>query len=216
MRDSSRTCPLGGSRGIASIALAVVLIMSFGVLTSCAPAATVSPAGKIGTTTAPTDTTAETQGALEAVRVLATAIADKDEVLYASVWDNDAIAGSLYEPFIAEVLKDSPGFARLAKRNGRGNDVEGLLREVTPKENLVSVTELNAAAWGKLTLDLTGATAVRSNGEVRVTAKTSTGGGIVLVLEQQGSDWRIIAVEGAFRDTFIKVMLEGFESAMPK
>jgi len=96
------------------------------------------------------------------------------------------------------------GAAALALGRRRG---AGLLREAMPKDKSITITKFNAGAWAKQTLDLTGATTARSNGEVRVTAKTAVDKGvdidIVLVLEQQGGDWSVIDVGGPFRDVLI-------------
>ena len=220
MRDSSRTRSLGGFRGIGSILLATALVLTLGVLTSCAPAATNGPSGSTSTTvpavTPPAVAPAETEGALDAAKVLATAIADKDEATYATVWDNDAVVGALYEPFVAEVLKNSPGFARLARSNGGGDDVEGFLRKVMPKDKFVALNAFTAREWVKERLDLAGAVATGDASEARIAAKTAAGLGIVLVMERQSGDWKVIGIEGPFRDLFIKKMVVGFESIMPK
>ena len=224
VRNSSTTRSLGGSRGIASILLALTLVLTLGVLTSCAPAATNGPSGSTSTTvpavtppaTAPVVASAETEGALVAAKVLATAIADKDEATYATVWDNDAVVGALYEPFVAEVLKNSPGFARLARSSGGGDDVEGFLRKVMPKDKFVAVTAFTAREWVKERLDLAAAVATGDASEARIAAKTAAGLGIVLVMERQSGDWKVIGIEGPFRDLFVKKMVVGFESIMPK
>jgi len=220
LRDSSKTRSLGGFRGIGSILLATALVLTLGVLTSCAPAATNGPSGSTSTTvpavTPPAVAPAETEGALDAAKVLATAIADKDEATYASVWDKAAVVGSLYEPFIAEVLKNSPGFARLARNNGGGDDIEGFLRKVMPKDMFVASSAFSATEWAKQRLDLAGAVATGDASEARITAKTAAGLDIVLVMEAHSGGWKVIGIEGPFRDYFVKHMCTGFEETMPK
>ena len=162
------------------------------------------------------DVSAAESSALASARTLSKAIAAKDEVAYAPVWDNGAVVGSLYEPFIAAVMKNSPGFRRLAAGQGRGDDVEGLLRELMPKEKFITITKFNAGEWAKDTLDLTGAAVAGNADEARVTAKTGAGVGIVLVMQRQSGEWKTIDIEGPFRDLFVTHMGKGFESVMPK
>ena len=226
MRNSSTTRSLGGSRGIASILLAMVLVLTLGVLTSCAPAGINGSSGSTSTTvpavtppaTAPVVDPAETEGALAAAKVLATAIADKDETLYASVWDTAVVAGSLYEPFIAEVLKNSPGFARFARNNGGGDDIEEFLRKAMPRDTFVASASnaFSATEWAKQRLALAGAVATGDASEARITAITAAGMDIVLVMEAHSGGWKVIGIEGPFRDYFIKYMCAGFEETMPK
>ena len=186
----------------------LVVFIAIGTLVGCAPQTTYT-AGSIAAEQ-------DTAGPLTAAKTLATSIANRNDVAYASVWDNDAVVGSLYEPFIAEVIKNSPGFQRLAVSQGRGNDPEALLREAMPKEKFITITNFSSKDWAKERLDLTNATVVTDNADAKVTAKTVAGLDIVLVMEKESGVWKVVAIEGPFLDFFIMNMGKGFDSVMPR
>lgn len=199
--------------------IVLVGVLAAGTLTGCNASSTNTIDSSTSTTTGITVTASpsvDTAGPLAAAKVLAGAIEDKDNVAYASVWDNDAVVGSLYEPFIAEILNNTSGFQRLAVQQGRGDDPEGLLREAMPKEKFITITNFNAGEWAKQRLDLTNAVVTSDGVNAKVTAKTGAGLDIVLVMEKESGDWKVIAIEGPFRDFFVKNMGIGFDSVMPK
>lgn len=221
MFDGKETHPSKNSTAVLWIVLSAVGALLLGALVGCGPTVASTQGGQTSTVpapavTAPVTAPAETRGALDAAKVLAKALEDKDEEAYVSVWDKTPVVASLYEPFISGIVEGSPGFARLAEQQGRGNDIEAYIRELMPEEKFQEITAFGISDWADQTLDMSGAKATVDGDRVLVETKTASGVDTTLVMEEQSDGWKVIDVEGDFRTLFLKNMVKGFESVMPK